>query len=116
MREIKFKFYNRKQNYTTKIPLKLHEISRGIDYNEWLPLQFADLHDRYDKEVYEGNVVAIYGGAEPIKREVLFKNGCFCVNMFGNYMELKYYISLSFYEVEIIGNKEDARLLGEKNA
>ena len=55
-------------------------------------------------EIYEGDVVAINGGANPIKTEVFFEDGCYCVKMLDNTCELKYYTEMQFCETEIIGN------------
>ena len=68
------------------------------------PMDFVGLKDGHGQAVYEGDIVAIDGGAEPIKTEVFFKDGCFCVDMLGNSVELKYYINMKFCETEIIGN------------
>ena len=57
MREIKFKFYNKRDGFVTKEPLELGEIRWNDDKDDWIPLQFTGLKDRNGKRIYQGDKI-----------------------------------------------------------
>jgi len=67
--------------------------------------EYIGLKDDSDKKIYEKDIIAIEGGANPVKSEVFFEDGCYCVTMLGKSCELKYYIGMKFCTVEIVGNR-----------
>jgi len=105
MREIKFRAWDiYKEKMFGEFVLKDICKQDGFFVDILKFMQHTGLKDKNGKEIYEGDIIAIDGGAEPYKTKVFFKNGCFCVDMEGNDAELKYYIDMNFCEAEIIGN------------
>jgi len=118
MREIKFRAWHK--GYPGMAPKMLYDKGSG-DCLIWkrngqpvIVMQSTGLKDSKGVEIYEGDIVAIDGGAEPIKTAVFFEDGCYCVKMLDKTCELKYYTDMPFCELEIIGNLyEQPELLPE---
>jgi uncharacterized phage protein (TIGR01671 family) len=119
MREIKFRAWNKTDSKMVSWE-EMYGIERAFDGGVGVHLaisdqcyllpegcvvmQFTGLKDRQGKEIYEGDVVKIDGGAEPVIAPIGFEYGCFVVKWKANAPELKYYIGMSFCSIEIIGN------------
>jgi uncharacterized phage protein (TIGR01671 family) len=79
-------------------------------YMSWMiPLLCSNLRDANGKEIYEGDILNINGGAAGIFAGVEFEYGCFVINApwikgGESKPELKYYINTLICVAEIVGN------------
>ncbi len=131
MKKIKFRAWNKKFN-------KYHYFNGIFNEQPWTETstfaqyescpelhevdveQFTGLLDKNGKEIYEGDIVSIDGGADPCLAKIIFQNGCFGLDMKAakgeyHFAELKYYIDMNFCETEIISNIHENLELIEPN-
>lgn len=109
MREYKFR-YRIRDRKTEKIIMFTASISeielRAFSPNpfDWFNYELlsrdlsTDLHDKNGKEIWEGDVVILPGYNQ--KKQVLFKQGMFCVEEDGSFFPLSQFYSVT----EIVGN------------
>jgi uncharacterized phage protein (TIGR01671 family) len=120
MRTIKFRAWNI-ANEIMSVPFDINTPVENIMYHS-IPardsdleiMQYTSLKDKDGKEIYEGDIVEVDGGADEKPRmPVHFKNGCFVITWKNpqnelkyrmHDAELKYYIDMDFCSLKIIGN------------
>ena len=90
MREIKYKAWTKHG----KTMLSPSQVNKYRTWGLWpnffsdpnlIPLQYTELKDSKNIEIYESYILEIYGlYAERIHYEVMFKDGCFVINIDDN--------------------------------
>ncbi len=86
-------------------------------YHENIALmQSTGLKDKNDSEIYEGDILGLDGGGELLLFPVEYEDGCFGIRTNAKDLaELKYYIDMSFVDMEVVGNiHENPELLEEE--
>ncbi len=75
--------------------------------------QYTGLKDKNDMAICKGDILGLDGGGEILAFPVEYEDGCFGIRTNGkDIAELKYYIDMSFVDMEIIGNiHENSELL-----
>ena len=122
MREIKFRAWDGLRMTTTGISFNnSYGILEHPKQPGWKLMQYTGLKDCSvpQKEIYEGDIISIDGGAEPYIAKVYFDKGCFGIIMDNKenlFVELRYYIDMPFCTTEVIGNQyENEEMLNGTN-
>lgn len=68
--------------------------------------QYTGVHDRFENEIYEGDIVEITRECVYEKGIIVFKNGCFFIKVKENLLAL-YNCEFNNYKVKKIGNIYD---------
>ena len=101
-REIKFRAYYPFQNKMVTWDDLKHKLMQVLEYTSCPIMQYTGLKDKNGVEIYEGDILQIFGEGNSIGK-VIFQDGSFRV-----VEDLKYYCHLSAYNPqvmsEVIGN------------